>query len=94
MLDGAASGSNDVLVQSGSVDDGMGEEVATQVDEQFSGHMDIGGLHLAAIGQSDEFVQAVREASLCETACLLMDEEVEARRVFAADWCGVSERCL
>lgn len=81
MLDGAASGSNDVLVQSGSVDDGMGEEVATQVDEQFSGHMDIGGLHLAAIGQSDEFVQAVREASLCETACLLMDEEVEARRV-------------
>jgi len=80
-LDGAASGSNDVLVQSGSVDDGMGEEVATQVDEQFSGHMDIGGLHLAAIGRSDEFVQAVREASLCETACLLMDEEVEARRV-------------
>jgi hypothetical protein len=43
--------------------------------------MDIGSLHVRSVGGETSFKEAVREASLCETADMMMDEEIDSRRL-------------
>ncbi|CAJ1440802.1 unnamed protein product, partial [Effrenium voratum] len=70
----------------GTAAGGGGDDVVLMSDENSAGDdsapaMQIGALHVMSRGQSTDFKEAVREASICETAMLLMEEDIEDRRL-------------
>ena len=56
----------------------MENEVSEAVEES---NMEMGSLQVLCQGQRGAFVDAVREASLCETAMLILEEDTEDRRI-------------